>query len=179
MAWFKTVSNAVYDALCAAFGVDPEAQSSLDRFIPAYVDGIATPQENRNVDVCYYALSLEQGTQMNYVTLKNDQDQIEIQKTIPVNVLLTFYGPNSDDDSERFWSVFQVDTGYGSPRSILRLQNIVPTRTPDRPLSVPEVEGSLWRRRCDVRLYLSYLDTEILPARTVEEVPDINITLAD
>ena len=158
--WFDIMRDAFYDALCAVFEVDPDLQSSLDRFIPAYVEGISTPEEDGNVNVCYYAISVEQGTTEDYVTIENQKDKVVVTKTIPVNVLVTFYGPNADNDSEKFWN------------------KVVLRGTPDRPISLPEEEGTLWRRRCDVRVHLSYLDTDTIPARTVERVPDINITLA-
>lgn len=179
MAWFQTVSDAVYNALCAVFQVNPDAQSSMNRFIPAYVEGTSTPQEDRDVDVCYYAVSEERGTAYDYVMLTEDEGKIEIKATVPVNVLLIFYGPHADDDAEKFWKVIQVDNGYKSARAILRKSNITLNGKPGRPVSVPEVEGTLWRRRCDVPLSLSYLDTEVLEAGMVERPPDINITLAD
>ena len=176
--WFNVMRDAFYDALCAVFEVDPDLQSSLDRFIPAYVEGISTPEEDGNVNVCYYAISVEQGTTEDYVMVENQEDKVIVKKTIPVNVLVTFYGPNADNDSELFWSRIQVDAGYGSARQILRSNKVVLRGTPDRPISLPEEEGSLWRRRCDVRVHLSYLDTDTINARTVEVAPDINITLA-
>ncbi len=177
--WFEVVRDAFYDALCAVFCVDPDEQSSLDRFIPAYVDGVSTPEADRNKDVCYYAISVERGTTEDYVSVENDTDSVIVTKTIPVRVLVTFYGPHADDDSETFWSRIQVDAGYGSARQVLRSYNLVLRGTPDRPLAAPEVEGSVWRRRCDVLVQLAYLDTDTLTARTVEEVPIINIMLAE
>ncbi len=174
--WFETVRDAFYDALCAVFQVDPTAQSSLDRFIPAYVDGVMTPQEDRNVDVCYYAISEEQGTDFDYVMQEDKEDKVVVKKTIPVNILTTFYGPHADSDAEKFWSRLQVDTGYGSARSILRGKKITLRGKPRRPVTMPpEIEGSIWRRRCDVQVSLSYLDTETLATRTVTKVPEINI----
>lgn len=176
MAWFQNVSNAIYDALCSTFGVDPSDSSSLNRFVPAFTNGITTPQYNIDDNVCFYSVAEQQGTGMDYTEVKNGTNEVIITKTIPVTVLLAFYGPNADDDAEYFWSNFMIDTGKGSPRSLLRQQNIVPVgKAPQRPVALPEIEGSLWRRRCDVRVNLSYLDVQRKVVQTITDAPEVNI----
>lgn len=176
MGWFENTSNAIYDALCATFGLDPSTQVALKRFVPAYVGGVTTPQAKSDADVCYFSVSERQGTNSDYISVKRKSNQLEITKTIPATVLLTFYGPNSDDDAEYFWSNFMIDTGASGPRAILRNANIVPDGKPERPLSVPELEGTLWRRRCDVRVNLSYLDVQTKNVSTVSEAPEVTIS---
>lgn len=196
MAWFRHVSDAVYDAVAAALGLDPEQQSTLDRIVPAYVPGITTPQYNSDDDVVFYALSEETTQESSYVAVRGKSEtltdqhgaeqtvhKLAVTKIIPVSLLLTFYGPNSDDDSEKVWARLMVDNGAGSPRSILRANNIVLNyglgRMPPRPVSVPELEGTLWRRRCDLRLSMSYLCTDELGMTPVEHVPEIEMKVAD
>lgn len=183
MSWFRHVSDAVYDAVAAAMGLDPEAQSTLDRIVPAYVPGVTTPQYNSNDNVIFFALSEDTLAPDNYLSIKGETESLTVTKVVPVSLLLTFYGPDADDDSERCWSRLMVDHGAGSPRSILRANKIVfnygPGRMPPRPVSAPELEGTLWRRRCDLRLSLSYLCTESLGMTPVENVPEIKIKMAD
>lgn len=173
MAWFQTVSNAVYTAACRAFNLDPESQQGYARFVPAYLPNATTPQANRDADVCYYAVSERQGTAWDYTMQNIDSGKLTVKKTIPVTVLFTFYGPNADDDAEHFWSALQIDTGYGSPRKVLRDANIALDGTPERPVSLFEIEGTYHRRRSDVRVNLSYLDTMTKNVSTVESGPDI------
>ncbi|MBP5460618.1 MAG: hypothetical protein J6Y20_00625 [Lachnospiraceae bacterium] len=177
MAWFDKVSIAVAKILCACFNLDPESQEAAYRFVPAYTKDETTPQAPTNKDVVYYALSEMQGSGFDYIQQKTRQVgknvMTQIQKTIPVSVLLTFYGSHADDDAELFWSMFQWDSGADSPRAILRGERIVPIGLPDRPVSLFEVEGTFHRRRCDVRLNLAYLDISEHQASAVTEPPEI------
>jgi len=177
MAWFQTVSDAIALMLCACFNVDPESSEAASRFIPAYVENMTTPQAPRNKNLVYYALSEIQGSGFDYIDIKtntaNNVTKTAIKKTIPVSCMLTFYGSNADDDAELFWSMFQWDSGTGSPRAILRSKNIVPIGLPGRPTSLFEVEGTFHRRRCDVRLELAYYEVTEHVVTTVTEPPEI------
>lgn len=177
MAWFQTVSDAVAKMLCACFGIDPDSEEAAYRFIPAYTESSTTPQAPRNKNVVYYALSLIQNSNYDYIQHSMETSGLStktvLKKTIPVNVLLTFYGSNADDDAELFWSMFQWDSGAKSPRAILRGERIVPIGLPERPVSTFEVEGTFHRRRCDVRLYLAYLDIAEYETPAIEEPPEI------
>lgn len=183
MGWFQHVSDAVYEAVCAALRLVPEAQESLDRVVPAYVPGITIPQYNSNDNVVFYALSEDQNSSDNYLTIRGESGKLVATKVIPVQLLLSFYGPNADDDSELCWSRLFVDDGYGSPRAILRKNKIVFNyglgKMPPRPISAPELEGTVWRRRCDLRLSMSYLCDDAIGMNPVEHVPEIGIMVAD
>ena len=179
MTWFNHVSIAVAKMLCAVFNVDPASNEAAARFVPAYVENDTTPQAPRNKNVVYYALSELQGMGYDYIQLKTYEDSKRatktiLTKTIPIQCMLTFYGNNADDDAELFWSMFQWDSGAGSPRAILRSNKIVPIGLPERPISVFEVEGTFHRRRCDVRLSLAYLDVTEHAVATVAEPPEID-----
>ena len=178
MAWRKHVSDAVYLAVASAMGLDPDNQSTIDRIVPAYVSTeVTTPQYNVNDNVVFFDPQLESAPEAGWVTVRGEDGKIAVTKTIPVSLLLTFYGPDADDDSEQVWSRLMVDYGAGSPRAILRANNIVFNyglgRMPPRPVQAPELEGTLWRRRCDLRLSLSYLCTDEVGMNPVEEVPEI------
>ena len=177
MAWFQTVSLAVAKMLCACFNLDPASQEAADRFIPAYLEDTTNTQAPRNKNLVYYALSEMQGTDYDYIFqttyVEKGESKTAVGKTVPITCLLTFYGSNADDDAELFWSMFQWDSGAGSPRAILRKEKIVPIGTPERPLSIFEVEGTFHRRRCDVRLNLAYLDADVRPVSAVAEPPEI------
>lgn len=159
--WNEKVSDAVYDMLCAAFKVNPDLDSSLSRFVPAYVEDVTTPQAHRPKNVCYYYFSVTQGTEYDYIEVshkRNTKGELvaTVKKNIPVTLLLCFYGPDADADSEYFWSAFLHDSGYNSPRAVLRRQDIVPSGKPKRPLFIEQTEGTYNRRRCDVSMNLLY-----------------------
>ncbi|MBO7631859.1 MAG: hypothetical protein J6S78_05975 [Lachnospiraceae bacterium] len=178
--WFQHVSTAVALMLCACFGCDPASAEAASRFVPAYIENDTTPQAPRNKNVVYYALSLMQNSGYDYIQHStkevSGQTKTTIKKTIPVNCLLTFYGSNADNDSEKFWSMFQWDSGAESPRAILRSKNIVPIGKPERPVSLFETEGTFHRRRCDVRLNLAYYEVTEHGSSAVTEPPEIEIT---
>lgn len=185
MIWFQHVSDAVYDALAAALGMDPDLQSTADRIVPAYVQSvpdITTPQYNSNDDVLFFAIS-EEASESESVFIKGAENALEVTQEIPISVLLTFYGPNADDRAEAVRLRLMVDTGANSPRAILRKYKIVLNyglgKMPPRPVSIPELEGTLWRRRCDLRLSMNYLAVESLEMNPVEEVPEVGINMAE
>ncbi len=173
MGWMDHMRDAVYLALCAAFSMDPEADASLSRFAPAYYENATNPQATRDTNICYYALSEEETPGTDYIQVQYCGPGARIKKTIPVMALLTFYGPNADDDAETFWSMVQFDAGAISPRGVLRSKNVVLNGTPGRPVAVYESEGTYHRRRCDVRLRLAYLETKDQAIGLVEVPPEI------
>ena len=184
MGWYEAVRDGIYDALCAAFGYNPDSAEALARFVPAYVENTETPQAPRNVDLCYFSVETYQGdSTLNYIMhrqiVSGGQTKTQIEKSVPCSVLVTFYGPNADDDAESFWSLFQWDNGANSPRAILRKARIVPIGTPDRPVSLYEVEGTYQRRRSDVRVNLAYLDISVHSSSEVTAPPEIIIRTSD
>lgn len=174
MNWMLKASDAVFDSLCALFGVDPESDASFFRFRDANSDETTFPQANRTDNVCYYTLSNEASQSNAWTQQKVVGDELHVTSNIPLTCLFTFYGPNADIDAERLWSLIGVDSGYGCPRSILRQAGIVlvPSDT-ERVVVSPELEGSLWRRRCDVRVRMSMRQEEVIRVGTVTHVPDI------
>lgn len=178
MGWRDHVSDAVYLALCAAFEIDPDSSDGLKKFVPAYIKDTTNVQAPRNLDLCYYSLSLMPDSMFNYIQVlhpSRNEDRTKLVKTIPVSVLLTFYGDGADDESEHFWSAFQFDSGPESARAILRKRNIVPYGEPGRPALVFEVEGTYQRRRCDVRFNLAYLEITEKAVGYVGQAPEIGI----
>ena len=183
MGWFSHVSDSMYLALCAVFEVDPEAESSLKRFVPAYINNATNIQAPRNMNICYYAISQPQETIFDYFQTKkvmvNGVLKMKIEKEIPFTVLFTFYGDNADDDAEHFWERIFWDSGYGCARSVLRKKKIVPMGRPERPLALYETEGTFQRRRCDVRMNFAYLHTSNGDSGQVDERPDLFIDVQE
>ena len=184
MGWYDSVRDGIYEALCASFGLDPDATTSLDRFVPAYVEDTETPEAPRNVNLCYYSIESYSGdSTLDYIMhkqiLKNGQTKTQITKSVPCSVLVTFYGPDADNDAEYFWSMFQWDNGVNSPRAVLRKRNIVPIGKPARPVSLYEVEGTYQRRRSDVRVNLAYLDITDHDSSVVNTPPEIVLKVSD
>ena len=178
MGWYSTVKEAMYEALCASFGLDPDSEQALNRFVPAYIEDTIKPQAPRNLDVTYYAINnYQEDSGFNYIMAQQTSLQgnakTEIKKTIPASVLVTFYGPNADDDAEQFWSSFQWDNGSNSPRAMLRKHNIVPIGKPDRPVALYEVEGTYQRRRSDVQVDVAYYEVSVYDSSEVDSAPEI------
>lgn len=179
MDWYKAVKKGIYEALCAAFELDPDG-AGLKRFVPAYEENTVVPQAPRNVNVTYYTVQNYTGdSTLNYQqetqVLDESLTKTRIQKSVPASVLVTFYGPDADGDAEKFWSMFKWDRGAGSPRSILRQMGIVPIGSPDRPVSVYEVEGTYQRRRSDVKVNLAYYESEDHESSHVDVAPEVII----
>lgn len=178
MGWFETVSDSVYNALCATFGCDPSVKSSMARFVPAYIYQATTPQADRNVNVCYYDIRPDDDPGFNYQTVlyapkTATNVKASVRRNIPITVLFTFYGPNADNDAETFWSMCQADIDYRSPRSILRNKHIVFNGRPGFPVGLDQIEGTYIRRRCDVRLNLVLRDVNDIAYVPVEVPPDL------
>ena len=177
MSWEYIAKNGVYYALCAVFGMDPESEEALARFVPAYEYTVTTPQADRNANVCYYALRERQSTNLDYteVTYARKKDEganARVGKNIPFTAELTFYGPQAYQDAELFWSVFQIDLDNTSARSKLRRLKIVPDGRPSRPLNNREVEGTFIRLRSDVELDLVLFDVSEIGYGTVDYPPE-------
>ena len=179
MGWRKHVSDAMYDALCAVFEMDPNSAEAMRKFVPAYIKDTTNVQAPRNLDICYYDISRPGDTDQDYIQVlppkRGNNTKTTIKKTIPVSVLFTFYGENADDESEEFWSLIQWDKGAGSARAILRSKKIVLYGKPIRPVPLFEVEGTFHRRRCDVRVNFAYLCETAKEANYVEHAPDVDI----
>lgn len=181
MGWRDDVSDAVYLALCAVFKMNPQAKESMKKFVPAYMENTTNAQAPRNMNICYYAINEMQDSGFDYIQVENvtvqNVPKVRIKKTIPVDVLITFYGNSADDEAEKFWSGFQWDSGAESARAILRKRNIAPIGLPgvSRPLTIFEVEGTYHRRRCDVHVYLAYLYITDESGDYVDNPPEIVI----
>ena len=176
-SWYDPVRDAVYLALCAAFGLDPESDDALARFVPDYREDVTNPQAPRKQDVCYFSISPQQGTEYDYIeqayTVENGQGKAIISKPLPVAVLLSFYGSHADNDSEYFWALIQSDTGAGSARAVLREKGIVLSGKPQRPITLWETEGTHNRRRSDVHMNLLCKTVSTFNASLVQEPPEI------
>ena len=177
MDWIEHVRESLHRALSAAYGLDPASNDALKKIIPAYIETATNTQAPRNVDLCYFSVSSESDTDLDYIQtsvkyVKGNPIGV-LSKTIPVNVLLTFYGPHADGDSERIWSALLWDQDQTSPRAVLRKRKIVFRGKPKRPVSLYEVEGTYQRRRCDIQLELAYLEETERALTTIIASPDI------
>ena len=176
-SWYSHCRDAVYLMLCKAFRLDPDGDEALARFVPAYTEDVTTPQAIRTANVCYFSLSVQQGTEYDYISLKHrikkNVDTTTITKPIPVHVLLTFYGPDADGNAEHFITMFKWDNGCNSPRAALRKLNIVPSGQPGRPVAVHETEGTHIRRRCDIEMNLLYTLVDEYADSFVKMPPEI------
>lgn len=177
--WRQMASDAIYEMLCASFGMQPDSAEAMKRFVPAYVFEATTPQADRNVNVCYYDIRPAstpnlQYTETTYAPKDAQEPKAMIENHMPITVLFTFYGPDADNDSEYFWTLCQSDVDSSSPRAVLRKKAIVFNGKPEFPAGLDEIEGTFIRRRCDVRLNLVLYNVHYVPYGTVEQIPDFD-----
>lgn len=178
MSWLRRAETAMLQACAASLGIAPGSREFNQRFRVSYPDQVTTPQAGLDRSVCYLTISEVTDQMTHYVQGRYGRNSDGVfglmqEKTIPLQCLLTFYGKNADEDAENLWSRIMTDVGAGSPRDILRSAHMVPVGFPDRPVSLPELEGSLWRRRCDVRMRMNMLVTDFIPAHAIEHAPEI------
>jgi len=181
MGWKSNVQDIMYSALCAAFDMDPDAQASMDKFMPYYIDGMTIPQNDSDADVCFYDVSIAPGEE--FVLVNGSVNARTIRERIPVSVLFSFYGPSAEEEAEAFYRRVIVDTGHGCPRYVMRAGDCYPAfgpgLMPARPVLLWEPEGTFWRRRCDLRLNFVYLYEDKRNVNTVTEAPEIVTKVAE
>lgn len=169
MTWLKKADKAVFEALCACFGLDPASSAAGKRFRAAYLEEATSPQSGRKDNLCYYALSESPNSSLDALFSRYEDNAVTVRKVVPIQCLFTFYGPDADEDAEKVWSRLFIDLGQGCPRSILRQAGMVPLPRPSHPNAAPELEGSLWRRRTDLTVYFSMLEEETIAVPQVEQ----------
>ena len=166
--WFERTHEAAYLALCTVFGIDPSLSASRERFRPAYDPAVTVPGFSPDCDVCFYSLARqsEPGTE-GVIRLKlpgggSDTGREETHQLLSVILLLNFYGPAAAEDAEKCRSGMLDEQA----RRIFRERGVYPVKMPSAPISLPEPYGTLWRRRCDlkIRLYVAERTEKTYPA---------------
>ena len=168
-----SLTTTIHNALCACLGLPPTSDQALSLIRQAYTEPENSPQPARSVDVIYWSLSPEQGSDpATYGSelggfpiapqppFGSGIQKPTVHRYLPYRLLIVCYGPSCEAYAHKIRSFLYLD-GAGLPRQILRKAGIYPVPDPPAPLLLYEPEGSLWRRRADVAISLRVKDTLI------------------
>lgn len=137
--------HAVFAALAAALGLDPESPEASALIRRAYVNPSPArpgPEEN----AVYWHL-IPDGSPP---PLREDLPG-EGFRFVPLRLNLVFYGAGAESMAWRVWRRIFED-GPGAPRRILRETGLFPVPRPEAPLPVWEEAGKEHRPRTDLSL---------------------------
>ena len=169
MSSFDSYYPILYEALTAC--------GSSAAFVRAFQPSGTIPQPPRGTDVCYFDIAPARAPDPKYTTVDRSQSVKDLYtRTVPVNLNLYFYGPNAEDNALRVRTMLFSDV----VKAKLRQSGIVPIPEPEEPISLPEIEGTRWRKRCDLSISLRILQSFTATGSSVLVPPqlDINHTLA-
>ena len=161
-----SLTTTIHNALCACLGLPPTSDQALSLIRQAYTEPENSPQPARSVDVIYWSLSPEQGSDpatYNETAASSGCHKPTVHRYIPYQLLIVCYGPGCEANAHKIRSFLYLD-GAGLPRQILRKSGIYPVPDPPLPMLLYEPEGLLWRRRADVVISLRVKDTLIYSA---------------
>ena len=173
--WMEQSEYAVAEAVCFCMGLDPESKKAYDFIRYTYRDDGSRPQPARTKDVCYITTSILQTP--GVVERKLNGETISIETTIPMEFLLTFYGPNAAANAERTRMLLVIDTGYGCPLDTFRSNNLSLSVPIQPSVYAPEQEDGNWRKRADLKITLTYLERIETGAKTVTTPPTISLEI--
>lgn len=174
--WKDVAAEGIAKALCAVFEVEWESDEALSLIRYAYKTDRAAPMPGRAENVIYIQLGLIQDAPTDWAATSYGTDgKAVLTKTLPLSVLLTFYGNDSEEMSEYARTRLLADTGYNSPRAILRGYKMVPVLPFSSPLPVREPDGGEWRLRSDLRIRLNLLHQDTYDYNQVFEAPELTI----
>ena len=160
------MNETIFKALCACLGLSPSSDQALSLIRQAYTEPENSPQPARSVDVIYWSLSPEQGSDpasYNEIAVSSGSHKPTVHRYLPYQLLIVCYGPGCEANAHKIRSFLYLD-GTGLPRQILRKAGIYPVPDPPAPMLLYEPEGSLWRRRADLTISLRIRDTLIYSA---------------
>lgn len=172
--WKDRAKEGIAKALCSVFEVEWESTAALDLIRYAYTTESTSPKADRQRNVIYIALSQVQdpATEWGSASYMDDGSVVH-RKTIPLSVLLTFYGHDCEEMAEYARSRIMTDTGFGCPRQILRGYHMVPVPPIGSPTAVHEPDEGMWRLRADLRIRINLLQDDYYTFNGVEEIPEI------
>ena len=175
---YELIRDAVRIALCACFGLQPDSDEALAFIRRSYEEPEVIPQPARTTDVIYWDVSTDYGSDpVSYgsaVSQAAGSGFPSVERFLPCQLVVVCYGPSCAAHAEQIRSLIYVD-GANQPRSILRKAGIYPVPDPAPVELLYEPEGSLWRRRADVRIPFRTVCSVTSPAavRTIQTAPVI------
>ena len=174
--WKELALEGVAKALCAVFEVEWESDAALALIRKAYQTDSVAPEAERNENVIYISIQQVQDTPTSWASTSYGTDgKATLQKTLPLTAMLTFYGQDCEEMAEYARTRLLADTGYDSPRSILRRYKMVPVLPFLAPIPAYEPDDAMWRLRADLRIRLNLLHEDVYDFEPVEEIPEIRL----
>lgn len=172
--WKDKAAEGIAKALCVVFDAEWESDEALSLIRYAYKTDSTPPEGERLENMVYIHLSLVQDAPTSWSSLAYGEDgKTVLTKTLPLSILLTFYGNDCEEMAEYARTRLLADTGYNSPRSILRGYKMVPVLPFSSPVNVHEPDAGEWRLRSDLRIRMNLLHEDTYDYGSVQEIPDL------
>ena len=174
------MNETIYSALCACFGLSASSSEAAILIREAYQEPENAPRPPRNTDVIYY--SLEPDTAPESPAVYGSESPSAASHTPMVSsfsawrLQVVCYGPHALENARKIRAFLYLD-GSGYPRSTLRKAGIYLVPDPPEPQLLHEPEGSLWRERADLTVFLRAEETQQHPNRrnAIRTAPAIEI----
>lgn len=174
--WYPLAEQALFEALCAVFHLDPESSEARRRFLPAWHGGSAlTRPADRYTDRCWYAISRRDTPRAGWLEFSAGPDSLTTRQVLALQAMLIFYGPHASEHADLARAGMLLDTGSGSPRAILRRYRMVPLSGAPAPRCLPEPDGTQWRQRADLDLTFHLLLERTTALPVIAEPPRVDI----
>ena len=162
------MNETIYSALCACFGLPASSAAAAVLIREAYAEPENAPRPPRNTDVIYYSLEPDVAPEPPKVYASENPSAASHTPTVSSfsawRLQVVCYGPHALENARKIRAFLYLD-GSGYPRSILRKAGIWPVPDPPEPQLLHEPEGSLWRQRADLTIFLRAEEKETHPAR--------------
>ena len=163
------MNTAIYNALCACFGLSPTSSDASTLIREAYQEPENAPQPPRSADVIYYSVAPDSYAAVVPPSYSADNPALSahtpaVSSFSAYTLQVICYGPHAEQNARKIRALLYLD-GSGYPRSILRKAGIRPVPNPPEPLVLHEPEGSLWRLRADLTISLRAEEKETHPNR--------------
>ena len=163
------MNEAVYNALCACFALQPSSDAASVLIRQAYQEPENAPRPPRSTDVIYYSVAPDVSAP-EPPPAYSAENPSQSMHTPAVSLYAAYtlqivcYGPHAEENARKIRALLFID-GSGMPRSIPRKAGIRPVPCPAEPMVLHEPEGSLWRLRADLTVSLRAEDKETHPVR--------------
>ncbi len=160
--------TTLYRALCACFGLSPDAADASVLIREAYQEPENAPRPPRNTDGIYYSVLPDTAPEAPPAYVADNPASASHVPSVSTfaayRLQVVCYGPHALENARKIRAFLFLD-GTGFPRSILRKAGLYPVPDPPEPMLLREPEGSLWRQRADLTVSLRAEEKETHPGR--------------
>ena len=164
----QQMNTILFSALCACFGLPASSAAAAVLIREAYMEPENAPRPPRNTDVVYYSLEPDAAPEPPKVYAAENPASLSHAPSVSSfsawRLQVVCYGPHALENARKIRAFLYLD-GSGYPRSILRKAGIWPVPDPPEPQLLHEPEGSLWRQRADLTVFLRAEEKETHPVR--------------